>query len=195
MKAIARASLETLASSSPSLVAPIAARAVPTFDDVFAAHAPYVLRTLRCLGVPERELDDACQEVFVVVHRRLPELDAAAALRAWLYGICLRKTLSARRAAARRRESPAPSDERAVEADQEDSVTRRERLERALAILDGLSDDHRAVFVLYEVEQLTMTEVAQVVGCPAQTAYARLYAARRAVEACLKRLRARRDLP
>jgi len=154
-----------------------------------------VHRTLRCLGVRERELDDASQDVFVVVHRRLHELEAPRALRAWLYGICLRKALAQRRAAARRREDAAGPDERAVDADQEASVVRRERLTRALAILDGLPDEQRAVFVLYEVEQLSMAEIASIVGCKAQTAYARLYAARREVEASLRRLHARKDVP
>jgi RNA polymerase sigma-70 factor (ECF subfamily) len=166
------------------------APAAPTFDAVFDAHGPYVMRTLRCLGVPANELDDACQEVFVVVHRRLPELSSPSALKAWLYGICLRRALARRRAAARRREESIGEDTRTVAADQEESVERRERLARALSILESLSDEKRAVFVLYEVEQLTMIEIAEVVGCPMQTAYARLYAARREVEATLKRLRA-----
>lgn len=166
------------------------ARDALSFDEVFDAHGPFVARTLRCLGVPASELDDACQEVFVVVHRRLAELTSPSALRAWLYGICLRRALARRRAAARRREDVVADDTRTIAADQEESVERRERLTRALAILDGLSDEKRAVFVLYEVEQLTMNEVADVVGCPVQTAYARLYAARREVEAALRRLRA-----
>lgn len=165
----------------------------PSFDAVFAAHAAYVVRTLRCLGVRERELDDACQDVFVVVHRRLHEIEVRS-LRAWLYGICLRKALSARRTAARRREDPDET-ERAVDAEQEENVARRQQLERALAILDDLPDEQRAVFVLFEVEQLSMAEIASATGCPLQTAYARLYAARRHVEASLKRLRARKDLP
>lgn len=164
-----------------------------TFEEVFAAHAPYVARTLRCLGVREHELDDACQEVFVVVHRRLAEVGPRS-VRSWLYGICLRKALAARRLAARAKSSPAEATA-AVEPDQEASVVRRQRLERALAILDSLSDPERAVFVLFEVEQLSMAEIAGLLGCPLQTAYARLYAARRHVEAALRRLTARKDLP
>jgi RNA polymerase sigma-70 factor (ECF subfamily) len=165
----------------------------PSFDEVFAAHAPYVARTLRCLGVRDHELDDACQDVFVVVHRRLADVEPRS-VRAWLYGVCLRKALARRRQAARSRED-ASETEPAIEPDQEASVARRERLERALRILDGLSDAERAVFVLFEVEQLSMAEVAATVGCPLQTAYARLYAARRGVEASLRRLRARKDVP
>lgn len=156
----------------------------------FDAHARYVLRTLRCLGVPERELDDARQDVFEVVTRRIGEVAGSATLRAWIYGICLRKALSRRRSAARRREELGGDDARTVEPDQETRLARNEALARALTILESLTDEKRAVFVLYEVEQLTMAEVADVLGCPLQTAYARLYAARREVAATLERARA-----
>lgn len=156
------------------------------------AHGAYVLRTLRCLGVPERELEDARQDVLEVATRRAGEIDGSG-LRAWMYGVCLRKALVRRRDAARRREELGREDERGVEADQEASVARGQALARALVILESLGDEKRAVFVLYEVEQLTMAEVAEVLGCPLQTAYARLYAARREVEATLKRARARRN--
>jgi RNA polymerase sigma-70 factor (ECF subfamily) len=54
-------------------------------------------------------------------------------------------------------------------------------------VLDGLDEDKRAVFTLYEIEELPMKEVAEALGCPLQTAYARLYAARRQFEASLRR--------
>ena len=58
-------------------------------------------------------------------------------------------------------------------------ILRRRRALTALhAALDRLDEDKRAVFVLFEIEQLSMREVADAVGCPVQTAYARLYAAR-----------------
>ena len=66
----------------------------PSFDEVFATHAAFVMRALRCLGARESEAEDACQDVFVVVHRRLSELESPAALRAWLYAICVKKALS-----------------------------------------------------------------------------------------------------
>lgn len=165
-----------------------------SFDDVFTAHGPYVARTLRCLGVREHELDDACQEVFVVVHRRLKEVEPRS-LRAWLYGVCVRKALAQRRLHARKRTDGPPDETLAIEPDQEANVARRQGLERALVILDGLSDAERAVFVLFEVEQLSMVEIAAMVGCPVQTAYARLYAARRDIEGALRRLHARKDIP
>ncbi len=152
------------------------------------AHGAWVLRTLRCLGVPEREVEDARQDVLEVALRRGADV---VNLRGWMYGICVRKALARRRDAARRREEPEALDARASELEPDQALARAQALTRALAILDAIDDDKRAVLVLYEVEQLTMAEVAAVVGCPLQTAYARLYAARREVEAVLRRERAR----
>lgn len=187
MDAPARTELEAAAAAKAKVAA-----ARPDLAAVFDAHAAYVGRTLACLGVRERELADAIQEVFLVVHRRLEELERPAALKSWLYAICLRKAMTFRRQAARRRED-------ALEHPPEvpDDTTPHDELERtralavALEILDGLDDDKRAVFVLYEVEQMPMSEVADVIGCPLQTGYSRLYAARREVAQRLQRLRAR----
>jgi RNA polymerase sigma-70 factor (ECF subfamily) len=165
--------------------------ACPGLAEVFDAHAAYVGRALTCLGVRDRELADAIQEVFLVVHRRLPELEHPAALRSWLYAICLRKAMTFRRNAARRREDAvAEPPERTDESTPHEDLERTRALAVAMEILDELDDDKRAVFVLYEVEQMPMSEVADAVGCALQTAYSRLYAARREVQRRLTRMRA-----
>ena len=164
----------------------------PDLAEVFDAHAAYVGRALTCLGVRERELADAIQEVFLVVHRRLGELREPAALRSWLYAICLRKAMAFRRRAARRREDAREEPPEVLdESTPHDELERTRALAVAFEILDELDDDKRAVFVLYEVEQMPMSEVAETVGCPLQTAYSRLYAARREVARRLTRMRAR----
>jgi len=167
----------------------------PDLAEVFDAHAKYVGRTLRCLGVRDRELPDAIQEVFLVVHRRLPELRKPSALKSWLYAICLRKAMSLRRSAARRREHSVPElPVQTSDRTPHDDLERTRALAKAIAILEGLDDDKRAVFVLYEVEQLPMSEVASVIDVPLQTAYSRLYAARREIQRTLKRLEARGEV-
>ncbi len=164
----------------------------PPIDEVFDAHAAFVGRTLRCLGVREHELADAIQEVFLVVHRRLGELREPSKLRSWLYAICVRKAMALRRKAARRREHPvAEVPEGTSDHTPEDDLVRARALETAIEILADLDDDKRAVFVLYEVEQLPMSEVAETLECPLQTAYSRLYAARKEVARTLARLKAR----
>ncbi|HTQ03081.1 MAG TPA: RNA polymerase sigma factor [Polyangiaceae bacterium] len=151
---------------------------LPSFSEVFRDHARYLWRALLGLGVRPADVDDVCQEVFLIVHRRLPEFDGHA-LRSWLYAICLRVASEYRRSARVRREVAVDQvpDSQAPAA-QYDAVLNRQLGDRLLAVLDRLDDDKRAAFVLYEIEELALKEVAEVLGCPLQTAYSRLTAAR-----------------
>ena len=161
---------------------------------VFDEHAPYVGRTLRCLGVGEREVGDAVQDVFLVVHRRLGEFAGRASVRTWLYAICLRVAREQRRRGARRRGDVVgelPDVEAGAGASPEVAVEKQRALAVALEILEGISEEKRTVFVLYEVEQVPMAEVAELAGCPLQTAYSRLHAARVEIARALVRRRAR----
>jgi RNA polymerase sigma-70 factor, ECF subfamily len=192
--------------SSLAEIAPVDARAVtmgtsppnpaavPSFDEVFAEHAPFVWRALRRLGVPEGDVEDVAQEVFLVVHRRLPTFEGQSAVRTWVYGICLRVASDYRRRPHRAREQAIEdSPEPAIPADQDAAVDRRRALAWLDGVLDGLDEAKRAVFVLFEIEGVPMAEVAAAAGCPVQTAYARLYAARKHVEAAARREQARRS--
>ncbi|APR81245.1 RNA polymerase sigma factor RpoE [Minicystis rosea] len=161
---------------------------VATFEHVFQDNAPFVWRALRRLGVPEADVEDVCQEVFMIVHRRLADFEGRSAVRTWIYGICVRRAASYRRAAHRRHEEIVDTvPEEIAPASQLDELGRRRAQALLDAALDRLDDDKRAVFVLFEIEEVPMTEVAEAVGCPLQTAYARLYAARKQVEASLRR--------
>jgi RNA polymerase sigma-70 factor (ECF subfamily) len=160
-------------------VTPEEQRAAPDLAAVFREQAPYVWRVLRKLGVPEAEVPDLCQEVFVVVHRKLPEFEGRSALTTWLYGICVRTASDYRRRARVRREQVTDTvPEGRESAPQAKDLARRQARALLDAALEDLDDDKRAVFVLYEIEELPMAEVAEAVGCPLQTAYSRLYAAR-----------------
>jgi RNA polymerase sigma-70 factor, ECF subfamily len=179
--------------SSFAIHAPAGAAAPPSVDtsfpEVFERTAPFVWRALRRLGVREADVPDICQEVFVVVHRRLPDFDGSSALRTWIYGICLRTASQYRRRAPQLREVPeADAREQSVMADQEDVLERRRARDRLDLALEKLDDDKRAVFVLYELEELPMKEVAAALGCPLQTAYSRLHGARREVEEAFRAL-------
>ena len=170
-------------------------RAPASAAEVFKEHGAFVFRLLRRLGVPEADLDDLTQEVFIVVHRSLDRYEERNHMRAWLYRIAVR-------AASRHRRSQRPtssldsldekeSDLKGPEETVQDSQA-REDFDRLLSVLD---DERRAVFVLYEVEELSMEDVANVVGCPVATAYSRLRAARKAILAAAKRLEAQRRTP
>jgi RNA polymerase sigma-70 factor, ECF subfamily len=176
--------------AAPSLGRPRGAGGALVFEQVFQEHAPYVWRALRRLGVAEADADDVCQDVFIVVHRKLGTFHGGSALRTWLYGICLRVASEHRRRPHRRREQVVEAvPDQSVAASQEDDVERRRALVLLDEALDQLDDEKRAVFVLFELEQMPMAEVAEAAGCPLQTAYSRLHAARKIVEASLDRAR------
>ena len=151
--------------------------------ELYEAHFDRVWRWLHGFGVRAADLEDAAQEVFVVVHRRYGDFDGRSEVTTWLYGICFRVAAAFRRKAHVRREA-ATEDMETVETGAAPSPTpddhAAERQAGAIAqrILDGLDDDKRAVFVLYELEEHTLKEIAAMVGCPLQTVYSRLSAAR-----------------
>jgi RNA polymerase sigma-70 factor (ECF subfamily) len=163
-----------------------------TFEQVFAECAPFVWRALRRLGVRDADVDDLCQEVFLVVHRRLGGFEGRSSVATWVYGICLRVAADHRRRVHHTREralDEAP--ERIVPPHQDAEIERQQALAWLDRVLDELDDQKRAVYVLHEIEQLPMPDVAAAAGCPVQTAYGRLYAARKHVEAAARRERAR----
>jgi RNA polymerase sigma-70 factor (ECF subfamily) len=149
------------------------------FTAVFREHAPLVHRALRRLGVSEGDAPDVLQEVFVVVHRKLGGFEGRSQLRTWIYGIAMRVAADHRKSAYVRRERPTDDlPERAGSAPELKELERRERVAMLDRALGSLTDEKRAVLVLFELEELPMKEVAVALECPLMTAYARLYAAR-----------------
>lgn len=170
---------------------------VPAFVEVYEAHVRFVWRTLRRLGVPDKDCDDATQDVFLVVHRRLHEFRPDAPLEHWLFRITSRIARDHRRSG--RRKSPAEHGLVAVDsADVEDAaqgspVDAAERSAAARLIRDllqELDEPKREVFILAELEQLTAPEIAQALELPLNTVYSRLRRARLEFEAALERHRA-----
>lgn len=172
--------------AQPPPPSPAPCPALPSFREVFEAHARFVWRSLLGLGVQESDVPDASQQVFVVLQGKLGQLDEGCALGTFVYGICLRVASDFRRRAHLRREHLcAVMPEAASAPTQETLVSNREALTRLFAVLAELEPAQREVFVLYEIEELAMAEVARAQGCPVQTAYSRLHAARRAVAEAL----------
>jgi RNA polymerase sigma-70 factor (ECF subfamily) len=169
--------LETETASAP-LPRRLPPAAQQVFRQIFEEHAASVYRTLRYLGVAEADLMDASQEVFLVVNRRHGEFEGRASLSTWIHEICIRVAFSTRRRWRRRAEDlvPEPPETR-VEADQDTRMEQRDRRGLLTDLLESLDDGQREIVVLYEIERLPMREVAEIVGCPLQTAYSRRNAA------------------
>lgn len=157
--------------------------------EIFDAHSDDVWRTARFLGVREADLADVSQEVFLTIHRRLHSFEGRSSLRTWIHGIVIRVVSAYRRRAHRRHEvvSGQLPDE-GVAAEQERQLIKQEhtsRLHQAIATLD---EKQRPVFILYEVQELAMKDVATSLEIPLQTAYSRLKAAHRLVRAEFERM-------
>jgi RNA polymerase sigma-70 factor (ECF subfamily) len=163
------------------------------FEAVYEEHFAFVWRTVRRLGVPERSVDDAVQDVFVVVHRRLRVFEGRSSMRTWLYGIARRVAHDHRRRVGRKERGEALPDGLAdPSAPAPDREVARAQAARLLhSILEGLDDDKREVFVLAELEQMTVPEIAEATGVNLNTVYSRLRAARQAFEQAVARVRAR----
>ena len=163
------------------------------FRALYAASFAFVWRNLRRLGVAPAGLDDAAQDVFLVVHRRLGEVPAEK-VEPWLFGVVRKVAAAHRRSVARRGADPLDAAGEPVEA----SAGPAERYEQAEAsrlvhaILGKLSDEQREVFVLAELEQMAAPEIAAAIGAPVNTVYSRLRAARAAFEKAAARLVAQR---
>lgn len=167
----------------------IRVRQIPDYEQIFREFAPYVLRLLPRLGIPTADVEDVCQEVFIAVYRKLPGFEGRSTLRTWLYGICLRTASNYRQRAYRFREivtdRPPENIQHEGQLEQVHQKETQDLLECALA---QLKYQEREVVVLFEIEQLSMSEVARVVGCSKFTAYARLYAARKQMKSLIRRV-------
>jgi RNA polymerase sigma-70 factor (ECF subfamily) len=153
-----------------------------SFQQLFEKHAPMVWRALRHLGVREPDIADQCQEVFVVVFRRRDSFEGRSTIDTWIYGICLRVASEYRRRAHFRREVvQGDVDLGEVEASQTSDVEQQRWRARLRQLLETLDEAQRDVFVLYEIEGLSMKEIADAMQCPLQTAYSRLRLARTAI--------------
>jgi RNA polymerase sigma-70 factor (ECF subfamily) len=169
---------------------------VPNVEEVYARHFAYVYRCLRHLGVRDTFLDDATQDVFVVVNRKLHGFDGGVALTTWLYAIVLRvaRRYRERQAVARRFDDLTEDASHTEERPDARLDTLRE-LDLARLALECLDEGKREVYVLHEVEGMTASEVATVTGLPVNTVYSRLRAARAEFDTAAKRLALRRRSP
>lgn len=154
-------------------------------------HFEFVWRSVRRLGVPEADADDATQQVFIVAAGKLRVI-AEGSERAFLFGAALRVASHVRRAQKRRGEvTYAVTEPEDGSPSAEELIDRR----RARALLDEvlkeLPLDVRAVFVLFELEEMTLSEIATLLGIPPGTAASRLRRGRELFQSAVVRLRLR----
>lgn len=160
---------------------------------LYASQFKFVWRCLRSLGVPERHLDDAVQEVFIVVRAKLDSFDGSHPVTTWLYAIAVRIARRSHRTQARERarflsSEDLPREPAAKSTDESSELEKRERLSLAQRALADLDENKREAFVLSAIEGLSAPEMVAVLGVPLNTVYSRIRAAREAFVARVREL-------
>jgi RNA polymerase sigma-70 factor (ECF subfamily) len=190
-------SVAPLAGAVPGTGAPLSPGGDLDPRRLYDSHFPFVWRNLRRLGVPDVLLEDAAQDVFLVVHRRWDSFDSHwSSIETWLFGILMRVARNHRRSLKRRGAWVVPSGGEMIqavpsaEAGPADLVARREAIVLLDRLLDALDDDKRAILVLVDVEQLSAKQAAEALGLNLNTAYWRLRAARGQLRKALARIKA-----
>src|SRR4051794_18573421 len=186
------------ATVTSSVIGPAMNESVHLFDAVYDEHFDFVWRSARRLGVNPASTDDVVQEVFVVVHRKLAQFEGRSGLKTWLFAILLQIVRRHRRT-FQRKEAPnvslSPIDFEAIPDTSVPNPLEAAETVEELRLLDSLlaelDDDKREVFVLVQIEQLSLADVAEIVGENPNTLYSRLRVARRDFEGALTRHRAR----
>lgn len=156
------------------------------FEVIYEDHFRFVWSTLLRLGVPRHAVEDASQETFLVVHRRLGDFEGRGSPRAWLFGIARRVAFRVRRTQDRRRRKiSALRGELASTTPLDEAVAQRQLSALLLDALDELDDDKRVALTLHVFEEMSGPQVAEVLGLKIDTAYSRIKAGRRALKAVL----------
>lgn len=160
-------------------------------EELYTQHFDVVWRNLRRLGVPEASLDDAMQDVFLVIHRRRNEFRGQSSMKTWIVGIVLRVAHDYRRSQRRHSARVALYAEHhsllpraACPAEQ---VELREAAAMVRGILEGFDEEERNVFVLVELEEMSLREVADATKMSLSTCQRRLNVARKAFDVALRR--------
>jgi RNA polymerase sigma-70 factor (ECF subfamily) len=152
----------------------------------------FMWRSLRRLGVPHGEVDDCVQQVFWVASRKLASITIGCE-RAFLFATALRVASDARRSRGRRRE--VPEDEAIQPTDPNPRPDEVADQKRARAVLDDvlamMTLELRAVFVLFELEEMSTPEIAELLEIPSGTVASRLRRAREEFQKIVTRVRAK----
>lgn len=160
-----------------------------SFRAIYDEHVAFVFRSLFRLGVFDRMVPDAAQEVFTVAFRTLDRFEGRSSMRTWLFGIARRVASDVRRSAPARLEVLEETSNEAPDSKQDVAIwcERREAIARAEALLTTLPEEQRLVFWLFEIEEWTGAEIAEAVDASVPTVHSRLRLAREAIRRRLER--------
>jgi RNA polymerase sigma-70 factor (ECF subfamily) len=172
--------------SPPSGTAPGSDTA--SFENLYEQHFEFTWRVLRHLGLGGASVNDACQELWLVVHRRLPTIALDTHVRTWLFGVAVNVVRNQRRSAARRRCDPTlPASLAAPGLDPEAAHAARETWTAVQSFVEALDEEDRWIFVFNVIERMSANETALALGIEVDSVYQRVRTLRRALRKRLDR--------
>ena len=150
------------------------------FRTLYEQHFAFTWRALRYLGVPEALVDDAAQELWVVVHRRYADFEGRSDVKTWLFAIAVNIERNIRRVERRRgSQVPLPPELQTSHGDPLLAREEKEAWDVVLAFIDTLDETRREVFAANLVEGLSAAETAAITGLSLETVYNRVRALKR----------------
>lgn len=160
------------------------------FDQLYGEHCAYMCRSLRRLGVVERDIEDVMQEVFIAVHKHLGDYDPSRPIKPWLFGFAYHTAANYHRGARRRPESvDEPPNER-QETTPEDHLLMLERRRLLRRALEQLDLEHRAAVILVDLDDVDPKAVAEALDLPLPTVYSRVRNGRLKLRQAIESIRA-----
>lgn len=160
------------------------------------AHLPTIWRFLRRLGLSPEDADDSAQEVFVIAVAKLDQIEPGRE-RSFLYGIAVRLVSRFRRSQTIRAASTVRGTDieayGSTDPQTDELLDRKEARDHLDRIMESMSPDLRTTFALYELEQMTMAEIAVVTEAPMGTVASRLRRAREHFQQAVKRIQQQRS--
>jgi RNA polymerase sigma-70 factor (ECF subfamily) len=167
-----------------------AADARERLAELFENHVDFVWRTAHRFGLSAAEADDAAQQVFLIASRKLEQIGPDRE-KAFLFRVAIHVTRTLLRSTARKREDfveePDTADQKPSP---EQALETRRALDTAHRILQEMPDDLREAFILFELEEMTMREVADLLEIPPGTVASRIRRARAIFRAAVQAVEA-----
>ncbi len=150
------------------------------FSAVYRVEFPFVVNSLRRLGIHQDDLEDLTHDVFMTALRRRDSYDSERPIRPWLFGIAFRLAADFRRLVRHSRELPLDHTAEAPDgrlSPDEAAVSNQDR-QLVLDALARIELPRRGVFIMHDIEGMAVPEIAQALEIPSGTAYSRLRQAR-----------------
>lgn len=160
------------------------------FLEIYAQHATFLSRCIARLVGPGPHVEDLLQETFIVAFRKRTTFEGRSSVQTWLYAIARRLCLRHRRShgrARRFRERLARGTTPPEQAGADSEMQSAEAKALVWEVLGSLSVKHREVFVLYELEELEGTAIAELLGIPVGTVWTRLHHGRKKFETLMRK--------